>query len=678
MTGETRAELAPSQFEYVEIILLAAAVGVLAALGNFGFRALIHLFAWLFMEQEGGLLGVGRGFTRILLPLILMSGGGLLLILNYFFPRDMLGYGFPAFLENVNLGNAQMRRRWIVLKALGAAVSLGCGASVGREGPIAQIGGAIGSALAQFRRLSADRAKVLIAAGAGAGIAATFNAPMGGMMFAQEIVLLGETELGNLTLVLIATFSSVAASRALIGSGPLFSPHHFLIDNYWEVLTYGVMGVVLGAMAAGFVRFFHATGRYIRGLKLSQPIQLLGGLALVGLIAIPLPQNLADGYPVIEEALGGRLGLRLTVALMAAKFLTSAISLEAGAPGGIFGPVFFIGAMAGASFRGLVEVIAPGFTGPSGSYALIGIGGFLSGVSHAPLTALLLLFEMTRGDWTVVLPTMIATVSALVVARLIEPESIDTYSLARAGKSLEIGRDRLLLTQLPVSSVIRRDARTVPAGASLAEVMRIASEVEQATLPVIDHSGALAGLIRTHDLLQLVAASTDLGALVNAWDLSRRNPPVLTLDANLDQAAQTMEYEGLEELPVTETAHGGKFLGLVTRHDIARAFNRVTLSVSAVATRENNIFWASGYRVSRVGIPDAALGKNLRQLELRTRFGVSVLAVQDGADPERGFQPCPADRPFKADDVIIAAGHPADLRRFSSGLSFVAESSKAG
>jgi CIC family chloride channel protein len=618
--------------------------------------------------QEGGLLGVEHGAKRLLLPLVLISGGLLLLALNFFFPGDVLGYGFPAFLENVNLGNARMRRRWIILKSLGAALSLGCGASVGREGPIAQIGGAIASALAQMRRLSADRAKVLIAAGAGAGIAATFNAPMAGMMFAQEIVLLGETELGNLTLVLIATFSSVATSRAVIGSAPIFSAHQFFITDYWEVVTYGLMGVVLGVLAAGYVRFFHATGRFIRSLKLSLPVQLLGGLAIVGLIAAPLPQNLADGYPVIEQALQGQLGLGLTAALVVAKFVSSAISLEAGAPGGVFGPIFFIGAMAGATFRGIVRILVPGLAGPAGSYALIGIGGFLSGVSHAPLTALLLLFEMTRGDWMVVLPAMIATVGALVIARLIEPESIDTYSLARAGKHLEIGRDRLLLTQLPVSSVIRRDARTVRADAPLADVMRVASEAEQATIPVIDQSGSLVGLIHSRDLLSLVTENGDLGALFKALDLAYRHPPLLALEANLDEAAQTMEQEGLEELPVTDSATGGKFLGIVARYDIARALSRMTLSVSAVATRENNIFWASGYRVSRVGIPEAALGKNLRQLDVRSRFGVSVLAVQDGADPDSGFQPCPPDRAFKADDVIIIAGHPADLRRFTSGL----------
>jgi chloride channel protein, CIC family len=668
LTGESRPEFASGQVEYVQIILLAAAVGVLAALGNVGFRALIRGFSWLFLTEEGGVLGVSHGYGRLLLPLILVSGGGALLILNYFFPDDVLGYGFPGFLENVNLGAARLRRRWIVLKALGAALSLGCGASVGREGPIAQIGGAIGSTLAQLRRLSADRAKVLIAAGAGAGIAATFNAPMGGMMFAQEIVLLGETELGNLTLVLIATFSAVVTSRALIGNAPLFAPHQFVIDNYWQVVTYGAMGVLLGALAAGYVRFFHATGRYIRGLQLGQAGRLLSGLAIVGLIAVPLPENLADGYPVIERALSGSLPIYLTAALMVAKLLASSISLEAGVPGGVFGPIFFIGAMAGATFRAMAHVTLPGLTGPAGSYALVGMGAFLSGVSHAPLTALLLLFEMTRGDWTVVLPAMIATIGALVVARLIEPESMDTYSLARAGKSLEIGRDRLVLTQLPVSSVIRRDVHTVPADAPLAEVMREAGESGQATIPVINHDGGLAGLIVARDLLTLLAEGAEVGALINAWDISRRDPPVLTPDSNLDQAAQIMEHEGLDELPVVEKTPAGKFLGLVDRHDIARALGRVALSMSAVMTRASNIFWASGYRVERMNVPRGLVGKTLREIDVRSRFGVSVLAVQSGGDADGGFSPSSPDRPFQADDVILVAGHAADSRRFASVL----------
>jgi CIC family chloride channel protein len=662
-----RAALPPHQFEYVELILLAALIGVFAALANLGFRQLIGAFSWLFQTLEGDLLGVHHGAGRILLPIVLMSGGGMLLLLNRFFPGEVLGYGFPSFLETVNLGKGRLRKRWIFLKGLGAAVSLGCGAAVGREGPIAQIGGSIGSALAALRRLPTERAKILIAAGAGAGIATTFNAPMGGMMFAQEIVLQGANELGNLTLILVATFTAVVTSRALTGDAVVFPPGRFMIENYWEMVTYGAMGLLLGALAAGYIRFFHATARSIRSLKVRQSTRLIGGLALVGLIAIPFPQNLADGYPLIVQALHGDVRLRLTIALMGAKFIASAISLGAGAPGGVFGPVFFIGAMAGASFRGIARIVAPGLTGPAGSYALVGLGAFLSAVTHAPLTALLMLFEMTRGDWTVVLPAMITTLGALVVARMIEPESIDSYSLAREGKSLAIGHDRLILTQLPVASAIDREVRTVPADASLTAVMQAAGETTQSTLPVIGQEGELVGLIVTRDLLGLLAEGAELGALVNAWDVSRQHPPVLTLEANLDQAAQLMEYEALEELPVAQTATGDRFIGLVTRTNIAHAFNRVTLSPAALATGENNIFWASGYRVSRMQIPSGAVGKTLRDLDVRTRFEISVLAVQaNGADG--GFAPVAADRPFQADDLIIAAGGSADLRRFAREL----------
>ncbi len=667
--AEVRQRVNSSQLEYVELILLAVGVGVLAALGNLGLRESIRFFSWVFRIQEGNLLGIGGGWGRLLTPVILMSGGGALLLLNYFYPGDVLGYGFPNFLETVNLGNARLRRRWIVLKTIGAALSLGCGASVGREGPIAQIGGAIGSAFAQIRRLSVPRAKVLIAAGAGAGIAATFNAPMGGMMFAQEIVLLGETELGNLTLVLVATFSGVVTGRALTGGSAVFTPAHFAIESYWQMLTYGAMGLLLGALSAGYIRFFHGAGRFIRSLPISRSTRLLGGLAIVGVIATVFPQNLSDGYPVIEQALQGRIFFGLAAALAAAKFIASTISLDCEAPGGVFGPIFFIGAMAGAAFRGVAYRLVPGLTGPSGSYALVGLGGFLSGVTHAPLTALLLMFEMTRGDWTIVLPAMTATLGALVVARFIEPESIDTNSLVHAGKNLEIGRDRRILAQLPVSPVIKRDVVTVPAYASAAVVTQTASETGQATLPVLNPDGGLAGLIVTRDLFSLLAGGTDLAALLNALDLSRQNPPVLTLESNLDEAAQMMELDALDELPVVDKARGGKFIGLVARSEIGRAFNRVSSSISALATREDNILWASGYRVSRMPAPPGAIGKTLRELDARTRFGVSVLAVQDTVQADAGFVPCAPDRPFSAGDLLIVAGSPAGLRHFARDLA---------
>src|SRR5215475_2942690 len=229
---------------YLRMILAAVVVGVLGAMGNLGLGALMRLSSWLFRNLEWRLLGIDRGGLHLaLIPLILLSGGALILLLSFFFPGDVLGYGFPAFLEQVNLGNAQIKRRWIFVKAMGTALSLGSGASVGREGPIAQIGGAIGSAVAQLRGLGTERAKVLVAAGAGAGIATTFNAPIGGLMFAQEIVLLGHTELANLSLLIVATTSAVVTSRAIQGDATVFNAPRFVLQSYWEILTYILMGV---------------------------------------------------------------------------------------------------------------------------------------------------------------------------------------------------------------------------------------------------------------------------------------------------------------------------------------------------------------------------------------------------------------------------------------------------
>lgn len=659
------------QLEYLETILLAVAVGVLAALGNLGFRRVIDFFSWIFRSVEWRALGIHyHSWTMILIPLILLSGGVGMLMLNYFFPGDVLGYGFPNFLEMVNLGNARIKRRWIFLKALGAGLSLGAGASVGREGPIAQIGGAIGSAVAQVRRLGVERAKVLVAAGAGAGIATTFNAPMGGLMFAQEIVLMGQTELANLVLVIVATFTAVVTSRTLMGeAGAVFHPVQFHLESYWELLSYGLMGAVLGLVSAGYIRFFHGLGRYIRSIKQPQWVKLMAGLALVGVVAIVLPRNLSDGYPAIDQAMQGKVAGEMLIALAVAKFFTSAISLDCGAPGGVFGPIFFIGAMGGGAFRQFLSLFVPRLLGPRGSYSLIGLGALLGGVTHAPLTALFLLFEMTELNYSVALPAMIATITALVVARSIESESIDMYTLAREGKTLAIGRERLVLTQLPVSSIMNKEVDVLPINADLHEVLRAAGETSQATLPVIDSKGELVGLVVARDLLALLAGGAELGPLVNAFDICRRNPPVVTPETNLDQAAQLMEYEALEELPVVESPHGSQFLGLVARHGIAQAFNRVTVSLSSHEGGDRGIFWATGYRVTRIRIPETAAERTVRQLDPRARFGVSVLAVQDASDPIAGFSPIAPDRPLKPGDLIIAAGRPGDLRHFERELA---------
>jgi chloride channel protein, CIC family len=666
--------LRADQINYTVQIVLAALVGLLAALGNLGFRELIRIFTWIFRDLEWNAIGISRGGVRLgWLPLILLSGGAGMILLDRLFPGDVLGYGFPNFLEMVNLGSARIKRRWIVLKGLGAALSLGCGASVGREGPIAQIGGAIGSAVAQLRGMSASRAKVLVAAGAGAGIATTFNAPVGGVLFAQEIVLLGETELGNLTLLLVATVSAVILSRAITGNAAVFRPTTFLLRSYWELLSYALMGVLLGVLSAAYIHFFHAVAGSFRVIK-AQWARLAAGLIVVGIIAIPLPQNLSDGYPIINQAMAGQYGITMTLALTVAKFISSSISLGCGAPGGVFGPTFFIGTMAGATFQRAMASIIPDLTGPRGSYALIGLGTFLCGVTHAPLTALFLLLDMTQ-DYQIATPAMIAIVIALIVSRSLERESIDTYRLARQGKTLEIGRERMMLTQIPVDGVMTRDPVVVKSSAPFQEVLHVAGETEQATLPVVNEGGKLLGIIVTRDLVTMMGSEADVVNLVNAYDICRRNCPMVNSDSNLDDAAQLMESEDLEELPVVEAAppgqRGYRLVGIVARKDIGQVLNRMALSLTSLTTTGTGIFWATGYRLMRITVPPEAQGKTMLELAPRARYGVSVLAVQSaraGETGEDGFVPITPNYKLSAGDTIMAAGRPQDLRRFSREL----------
>ncbi len=661
--------LRADQFEYVQLIFLAVLVGVLSALGHFGFNLLIDFFSWGFRDVEWRALGIPHGgFFLIFVPIVLLTGGIGMLILAWFFPGDALGYGFPNFLEQVNLGNARIKRRWIFVKAAGAALSLGCGASVGREGPIAQIGGAIGSMVAQARKLTTERIKVLVAAGAGAGIAVTFNAPIGGLMFAQEIVLLGHAEVANLTLLIIATTSAVVTARTIQGSHAIFVVPPFVLKSYWEMITYGLMGVGVGLLSAAYIRFFYGTASFFRRLKVPDWARLAIGLATVGLIAIPLPQNLSDGYPIINQAMAGQLAFGLLFALTVAKFTASSLSLGCGAPGGVFGPIFFIGTMAGGTFHHLFATLMPNLTGPRGSYALVSLGAFLAGTTHAPLTALFLLFEMTQ-NYTVAIPAMIATIAALAVARAIEPESIDTYKLAREGKTLHVDQERIALSQIPVGSVMTKDVTMVSGSAKLGDVLRVAGETHQRTLPVLDDEGGLAGVIMIRELVRTLGSREELSPLVNAFDLCRRNYPSVTPESSLDQAGQAMETEGVDELPVTEHPHGGRFLGIVTRQDIGKALNRVSVSLSTLGTQDSNIFWATGYRITRVVVPAEAKGATLRELDPRARFGVSVLAIRDAEDAEEGFIPPVPDRVLKEGDVLITAGRSGDLRRFSRALA---------
>jgi len=656
-----RAFASADERRYAGLIVLAVVVGLLGAAGNVAFRAVIAGATWLFREQLSGL-----GRTGI--PLSLVAGGLALLVLDWLFPGEALGYGFPRFLEILHLQGGLVKRRWIIVKTLGAGISLGAGAAVGREGPIAQIGGAIGGLVARLGRLSGEQRKIVVACGAAAGIATTFNAPLGGLMFAHEIVLLGELQLANFILVVVATTSAVIASRALFANEAVFRVTPFVLESYWECFTYGLLGLLLGLLAVFYMRFFHAVARRLQALAWPRPALLLGGLALVGLLDIAVPGNVSDGYPVVNRALAGELPWPQMTTLAIAKIVASTLSLGCGAPGGVFGPIFFIGAMTGGAFRAASATILPGLTGPRGSYALVGLGAFLAATTHAPLTAIFLLFEMTQ-NYTVTVPALITAGVALIVATRLEPESIDTLGLTAEGKSLHPASDRVMLERIPIAGVYRRGFDAVPADATFPEILRTVGASRSGAFPVLDAHGVLIGTL-SFAALRATLLEENLGPLVVAADLADPNVPTLTPAQSLADAFRLMESEGLEDIPVVDASDPRCVIGMLSRADVIGAYNRAVASLGELSIGKwltsGAARWADEFRVVTVAVPDDWVGRSLRDIDCRAHYGITVLAVRHAGARDGAYEPPDPDRPLATGDQLVLAGTAENLRAVSA------------
>jgi CIC family chloride channel protein len=650
--------------EYTSLVLVAALIGFLGAVASSVFQYAITGATTGFTALRDWLAAVLPGPASMAVPLVFVAGALVLLALERLFPGHTLGYGFPRFLEMVHLEGGRVKRRWMVVKTLGTAIALGAGASVGREGPIAQIGGSIGSAVAQLLKMTGDRLKLIVACGAAAGIATTFNAPIGSVMFAQEIVLQGQVQLAHFSLIVISTATAVITAHAFGTTETLFGIRTFELASYWELFPYALMGSCLGLLAVIYSRTFHTAVERAARLPLSTATKLLLGLGTVGVVGMVLPQNLADGYPTIAAALAGELAWSVMLTLAVAKAFTSIVSLASGAPGGLFGPIFFIGAMSGGSFRALSETLLPGLTGPRGSYALVGLAAFLAACTHAPLTAMFLLFETTRS-YEVALPALITVILAVMVSSNIEPESIDTLGLARAGRSLLPPREQIM-DLIPVSAAYHPQVETIAANASLPEVLRVVSESRATSFPVVDDNARLRGMLSLHDVRPLFtdAAAADI---VIAADLCDTHAPTVTPETSLANALGRMEADDRDEIAVVDPGDPLRVIGLLSRADVIRAYNRTLLTMRTVpgtAGADEVPQWSRGYRVTSLLVPATWHGRTLRDLDCRARFGINVLAVEPHDKPGHTFEVPDPDRRLETGDSIVVAGPGAAVARF--------------
>ena len=629
------------------ILFTALLVGVGAGLGAVIFRRLIEGVDRLAYDGLGGLLEGFYPFTLLLIPAL---GGAIVGPLVYFFAREAKGHGVPEVMEAVALRGGRIRPRVAVVKALASAICIGTGGSVGREGPIAQIGSALGSTIGQLFRLSDDRVRNLVACGAAGGIAATFNAPIAGAVFALEVIL-GQFHSTYFGAVVISAVVADVIAHLFEGNLRAFPVPEYILVSPWELIFYAGLGLLAALVAVGFTRLLYLSEDVwdrFRFPEYAKPV--LGGL-LLGVVGILVPK--IDGFPrvfgvgydTISQALFGELALQMALVLLVAKILATIITLGSGGSGGVFAPSLFMGAMLGEAFGQVVHALFPAITAPTGAYALVGMAAFFSGAAHTPVTSILILFEMT-GDYRIILPLMLATVISTLVARIISPESIYTLKLTRRGIHLRQGQDIDVMQGVTVREAMTTDVDTVPLSLTLDELADAFAQSHHHGFPVVDEAGELAGVVSIQDLERAKAAGSVAGETVA--DIATQEGLLVAYPYEpMWKALRRLSRRDVGRLPVVEHEGSRRLVGVVRRADIIRAYDKAITArahhqhraevlrlgqvdgTSFVHLKVQPESPAVGQRISDLGLPEACLVISVRRgRKLHMAHGYTVL--QDG------------------------------------------------
>lgn len=555
--------------EMITGLVLSVIVGIVAGLGAVVFRWLITSFRSLFFDGGGQLLSFLGDYYVILIP----AAGGLLIgPLIYFFAREAKGHGVPEVMEAVALRGGRIRPRVSVIKALASALCIGSGGSVGREGPIVQIGSSFGSTVGQWLKLPDETVKVLVACGAAGAISATFNAPIAGVFFALEVIL-GRVVTRRFAYVVISAVVADFIAQLFLGNVRAFAIPAFGVVSPWEYLFYIVLGILAAFAAVAFIYVLYRCEGLFDSLKMPEYFKpALGGLAIgaIGLYSIDL---FGVGYEGITKALSGEMMLGALLLLCLLKIVATSLTLGSGGSGGIFAPSLFIGAMIGTAVGSAFGNFFPSITAPAGAYGVVGMAAVFAGAARAPFSAILIIFEMTH-DYAIMLPLMTAVVISTVLSRALKRESIYTLKLLRRGIDVEQEEMSDVMRTITVREAMTRDFPTVPATMRIDRLLTEFRKTGYQGFPVVDKEGHIAGIVTQTDVERHLGTSTGKDQQT-VGDIATKSPFVAYPDQTLDRVLGATEEE-YGRIPVVSRDDTQRLLGVLRRHDIIRAYRRKT------------------------------------------------------------------------------------------------------
>ena len=555
--------------EHTLLIFQAVLVGLVCGGATIAFKYIMDWHTEMFTEGGDRLLH-GYGY---LFPLIPAFGALVAGLLIHFGGREAKGHGVSEVMEAIATKGSRIPFRVAVIKTFASAFTIGSGGSAGREGPIVQIGSALGSALSGLTSTGVRTRRMLVACGAAAGIAGIFNAPIAGVFFAVEIIL-GTFTADVLAPVVVSAVASSMVVRAVLGNQPAFVvPPHQLV-SWWEFSFYLILGLLGGFVSVAFKKVLILVEDVFVRVPLPTWLRpALGGL-LVGLIAVSVPEILGDGLSVISQTLTGEFTLSFLLIMLVAKMIATPLTLGSGGSGGTFMPALFLGAMLGGAVGVMANEIGPDWTGEPGAYALVGMGVLVAGSTHAIITAIMLVFEIT-GDYALILPLMAGCILSMLISRRLHGETIYTEKLTRHGIRLFDGRDSETLRELRVAEVIDHDVDILSEDTPLFTILARFQASRHATFPVVDDDEKIVGIISFDDIRPILAEQ-EMGSLLLARDLEHLQFRELFPDDNFLTALSAFSDEAAEELPVLDPKTHS-LIGMVSRADILKRYEREVL-----------------------------------------------------------------------------------------------------